>query len=302
MFDIIQFPVSGAETYWWLPVGVAFVISCCTSMGGVSGAFLLLPFQVSVLGFAGPAVSPTNLIFNIVAIPSGVYRYYREDRMVWPLVWTIIVGTVPGVFLGAIIRIKYLPDPDSFKLFAGLVLVYIGIRLCIDILRKIRRRASTNTGGRQLRVTAPHINAVNLRYEFNGEQFRASTPGLFALSLIVGIVGGAYGIGGGAIIAPFLVVVFGLPVYTIAGATLTATFVTSIVGVVFYTLMAPFYADTGLAIAPDWALGALFGIGGAAGMYVGARLQRFVPARVIKTVLAACILFVAVRYVVGFFL
>ena len=34
-------------------------------MGGVSGAFLLLPFQVSVLGFTSPAVSPTNLIFNI---------------------------------------------------------------------------------------------------------------------------------------------------------------------------------------------------------------------------------------------
>jgi uncharacterized membrane protein YfcA len=302
MFDIIQFPVSGVETYWWLPVAVAFVISCCTSMGGVSGAFLLLPFQVSILGFAGPAVSPTNLIFNIVAIPSGVYRYYREDRMVWPLVWTIIVGTVPGVFLGAIIRIKYLPDPVSFKLFVGLVLVYIGIRLCIDILRKIRGRASTNRVGRQLEVTAPFVSVMNVGYEFNGGQFRASTPGLFALSLIVGIIGGTYGIGGGAIIAPFLVVVFGLPVYTIAGAALMATFVTSIAGVVFYTLIAPFYADTGLAIAPDWALGALFGIGGAAGMYVGARLQRFVPARVIKTILAACILFVAVRYIVGFFM
>ena len=301
MFDMIQFPVSGVETYWWLPVAVAFVISCCTSMGGVSGAFLLLPFQVSILGFAGPAVSPTNMIFNIVAIPSGVYRYYREDRMVWPLVWTITVGTVPGVFLGAIIRIKYLPDPVSFKLFAGLVLLYISLKLCTDILRKMRGRASMNNSERQLIVTAPYVSSVSVGYEYDGEQFRASTPGILAMSLIVGIVGGTYGIGGGAIIAPFLVVVFGLPVYTIAGATLTATFVTSIAGVVFYTLIAPYYADTGLAIAPDWALGALFGIGGAAGMYVGARLQRFVPARVIKTILAACILFVAVRYVVGFF-
>jgi uncharacterized membrane protein YfcA len=301
MFDMIRFPVSGVETYWWLPVAVAFVISCCTSMGGVSGAFLLLPFQVSVLGFIGPAVSPTNLIFNIVAIPSGVYRYYREDRMVWPLVWIVIIGTLPGVFLGAIIRIKYLPDPASFKLFAGLVLLYIGIRLCTDILRKIRGRTSTNSGERQLKVTTPYVSAVNVGYEFNGEPFRASTPGLIALSFIVGIVGGTYGIGGGAIIAPFLVVVFGLPVYTIAGATLTATFVTSIAGVAFYTLIAPFYADIGLAIAPDWSLGALFGIGGAAGMYVGARLQKYVSARVIKTILAACILFVAVRYIAGFF-
>ncbi len=72
---MIEFPTSGVETYWWIPLTVAFVVSMFTSMGGVSGAFLLLPFQVSILGFAVPAVSPTNLVCNVVAIPSGVYGY-----------------------------------------------------------------------------------------------------------------------------------------------------------------------------------------------------------------------------------
>ncbi len=52
-------------------------------MGGVSGNFLLLSYQISVLNFTSPAVSPTNLVFNIVAIPSGVYRYLREGRKNW---------------------------------------------------------------------------------------------------------------------------------------------------------------------------------------------------------------------------
>ena len=65
--------------------------------------------------------------------------------------------------------------------------------------------------------------------------------------------------GGGAIIAPFVVAVMHLPVYTIAGAALFGTFVTSIAGVAFYQLVAPSYAATGLAVAPDWLLGALFG-------------------------------------------
>jgi uncharacterized membrane protein YfcA len=117
------------------------------------------------------------------------------------------------------------------------------------------------------------------------------------LSFIVGVVGGTYGIGGGAIIAPFLVAVFGLPVYTIAGAALLATLVTSVAGVIFYTAIAPFYAETGLAIAPDWVLGAMFGIGGAAGMYVGARIQKYIPETLIKALLAGCILFIAFRYV-----
>ena len=62
----MTFPVSGVEVALWVPPLVALVVSAFTSMGGVSGAFLLLPFQVSVLGFASPAVSSTNLVYNIV--------------------------------------------------------------------------------------------------------------------------------------------------------------------------------------------------------------------------------------------
>jgi uncharacterized membrane protein YfcA len=68
------FPVFKVTVHLLLPFIVALMVFTCTSMGGVSGAFLLLPFQVSALNFTSPAVSPTNLVFNIVAIPSGVYR------------------------------------------------------------------------------------------------------------------------------------------------------------------------------------------------------------------------------------
>ena len=54
------FPVSGVEVNPLIPPLAALVVSTFTSMGGVSGAFLLLPFPVSVLSFAGPAVGPTS--------------------------------------------------------------------------------------------------------------------------------------------------------------------------------------------------------------------------------------------------
>jgi uncharacterized protein len=93
----MYFPVAVIEINSGIPPAVAFAISLFTSMGGVSGAFLLLPFQISILGFNSPAVSATNHLFNIVAIPGGVWRYSREGRMVWPLTWIIIIGTLPGV-------------------------------------------------------------------------------------------------------------------------------------------------------------------------------------------------------------
>ena len=121
----MHFAVAGIDVQPWVPPLVAFGISFFTSMGGVSGAFLLLPFQMSFLGYTNPSVSATNQLFNVVAIPSGVYRYIREGRMVWPLTLVVVLGTLPGVFLGAIARVKWLPDPRNFKMFAGLVLLRI---------------------------------------------------------------------------------------------------------------------------------------------------------------------------------
>ena len=120
------------------------------------------------------------------------------------------------------------------------------------------------------------------------------------LSLLVGIIGGAYGIGGSAIIAPLLVGFFGLPVYTVAGAALLGNFITSVAGVLFYQAIAPFYPT--MSVAPDWLLGLLFGIGGFGGMYYGAKLQKFVSAKIIKWILVVCILVTAFDYIITFFL
>lgn len=281
---------------------VAFGISLLTSPAGLSGAFVLLPFQVSVLGYTAPGVTPTNLLFNIVAIPAGVYRFYREKRMVWPLVWTIAMGTLPGLFLGVIIRVRYLPDPRLFKLFVGAVLLYIAGRLVLDI-RKRRRMAVQNDSSviPRFEVTPLVYSVRRIEYEFNGERFGVSTIYIFLLSALVGMIGGIYGIGGGAILAPFLVAVFGLPVYTISGAALCATFLNSTVGVIFYAFLAPFFSSSASAVRPDWMLGIMFGVGGIAGIYAGARIQRFLPARLIKAVLAAIMLFIAGKYIIGYF-
>ncbi len=296
------FPVSGIEVNPFMPFIVAFVVSFFTSMGGVSGAFLLLPFQVSVLGYTAPSVSGTNQVFNIVAIPSGVYRYIREGRMLWPLTWAVIIGTLPGVFIGAWVRIKYLPDPKNFKLFVGMVLCYIGFRLLIDVIKnKGRKKVSnpTHTAGEPHSLELLESTLRQVKFDYDGETYEFSPPIVYAICFLVGIVGGIYGIGGGSIVAPFFVAIIGLPVYTVAGATLMGTFITSVAGVAFYQYLSWIYAD--MAVAPDWALGVLFGFGGLFGMYLGARTQKFVPAKVIKSILCGCVLFVAVRYIADFF-
>jgi len=318
----ILFPVSGVTTNVLLPPLVAMVISFFTSMGGISGAFLLLPFQMSVLNYTAPSVSGTNHVFNIVAIPSGVYRFIKEGRMAWPLTWVVVAGTLPGVFLGYYVRVLYLPDPRTFKFFVGLVLLYIGIRLGKDLLWKPKTKtAGTKSLEERFKAKANEIkkeqsaklaagipaDAVvktisvsmkKIEYEFWGERFSFSTVGMFALAVVVGIIGGAYGIGGGSIIAPFCVAVFRLPVYTIAGAALMGTFITSVAGGIFFSVIP---SAGGMSAMPDWPLGILFGLGGFIGMYFGARAQKFIPQKFIKAMLSIVIVFLAVKYIVQYF-
>ena len=319
----VQFPGSGVETWIFLPPLAAFVVSTFTSMGGVSGAFILLPFQMSFLGFTSPSVSSTNFIYNIVAIPSGVYRYFREGRLAWPLTWVVLVGTLPGLLIGYYLRIKYLPDPSTFKLFVGCVLLYIGVRLLHELTgraragrdkqrgldrkfaeraRKLKEEGASRSAGLPLEAVVKTVsfNLKRIEYEFWGERFGFSVPAMLLLAFVVGVIGGTYGIGGGAIIAPFCVAVFRLPVYTVAGAALLGTFLTSILGVIIYSVI-PIPGANGVATTwpPDVALGVLFGIGGFAGMYLGARLQKYVPQ---KFTAAAGIMFgLALQYINSIF-
>jgi len=292
----ILFPVSGVETSLLLPPLVSFVISFFSSMAGITGAFLILPFQMSVLGFATPSASATNFVYNVVGTPGGIIRYLREGRMVWPLAFAITIGTLPGVLAGYYIRVRYLPEPRNFKLFVGIILLYLGVR----VIKKVLHRGGQETPAAQndFRIRNITFNLTRMGFDFQAQKVEFSLAAIIILALAVGIIGGIYGIGGGAIIAPFCVAFLNIPVHTVAGAAIFGTFATSVAGVAIYSLV-PLY--NGHPAPPDWMLGALFGFGGLLGMYLGASCQKYVPERAIQAILALIIFTVSSNYILQFF-
>jgi uncharacterized membrane protein YfcA len=297
--DLLQviFPVAGIKTYLFIPPAVAFTISFFTSMAGISGAFLLLPFQMSVLGFTTTSVTSTNFLFNVTGTPGGVYRYIKECRFAWPVALIIVAGIIPGVLIGYYIRINLLPDPKSFKLFVGFILLFVALKLIKDAWAK-------SSGGQEKscsledRVENVSLTLKKTRFDFKKITHSFSTGGMLGLAFSVGIVGGVYGIGGGSIIAPFCITFFKLPVYTIAGAVLLGTFTASAAGVTFYS----FIPLNGEVAPPDWMLGILFGAGGLLGMYFGAKMQKYIPEKWIKLVLGIIVFIIASRYILRFFI
>lgn len=293
---VVTYPVSGVTINVLIPPLIAFVIAFLSSIGGLSGAFLILPVMVSVLGFAGPSASATNFLYNIVAIPGGAYRYWREGRLFGPLAWPLIIGTVPGILAGYYLRVSVLADPDRFRLFAGCVLGLIGAKLIWETLSKKKIKNSMTHGARP---EAGSMRPTKTEFRFDGEGFSFNPAVIVAVSFVVGVIGGAYGIGGGALLVPFCVMAFGLPVYVVAGAGLISTFAASVAGTAFYSLI-PSPLPMEVATSPDWLLGLSFGLGGLAGTYLGARSQKHLPQKLIKAVLAVLLIGIASKYVLAF--
>ena len=243
----------------------AFAVAVVATPAGISGAVLLLPFQVSVLGTPSPAVTPTNLLYNVVATPGALYRYWRQGQTGGRLAFVLISGTLPGVIAGSVIRVELLPGPRVFDMLISAVLLSLGIWL-------VATRAASGRRARPLRLIP--------------------APALVALALVVGCVGGIYGIGGGSILSPVLIG-SGRPAAEVAPAALASTLATSVAGVVTFTILSTHQRG---AIAPAWATGVALGIGGLAGSYTGARIQGRLPEALIRRVVGALVIVIGARY------
>jgi len=255
-------------TGWTVVVALlaAFGIAVTATPAGISGAVLLLPFQVSVLGTPSPAVTPTNLLYNVVATPGALYRYRRQHQTGGRLALLLTAGTLPGVVAGSVIRVELIPGPKIFDLVISGVLLPLGVWLAAT------RPARPASPARPLR----HI----------------PSPLLIGLACLVGCVGGIYGIGGGSILSPVLIGA-GRPAADVAPAALTSTFVTSMAGVVTFTILSVHHPGS---VAPDWPTGAALGLGGLAGGYTGARIQARLPDSLIRRIVGILVVAIGARY------
>lgn len=246
------------------------VIATLTTPVGVSGAVFLLPVQLQFLSVSSPQVTPTNLLYNIVSAPGALWKFHRRGSFTGSreLMVRLLAGTVPGVVLGAGVRVFLAPGEDVARLLAVALLAPIGYSL----VRPRRPGGAPTSPGR----VAAWISRRQRTAAF-----------------VVGVVGGVYGIGGGSILSPLLVA-GGLAVGVVAPAALATTWITSVVGAVVFTVLARFSTDP---VAPAWGVGIVCGLGGLIGGYLGVLLQPRIPELGLRTGLGVAALAVSGVYV-----
>jgi uncharacterized protein len=249
-----------------IALAAAYLIAVLATPAGISGAVLLLPFQVGVLGTPSPAVTPTNLLYNVISTPAALYRYWRQKQTGGRLALILITGTVPGVIAGSVLRVELLPGPQVFDFVIAAVLLPLGIWLALT------QPGRPDGSARPARVIP--------------------APVLVAMAAAVGCVGGIYGIGGGSILAPILIGTGRRPA-DVAPAALASTFVTSVAGVITFAILSVHRHGP---VAPDWPTGIALGLGGLAGAYTGARLQSRLPDVLIRRLVGVLVIAIGARY------
>jgi len=245
----------------------ALAIAVVTAPVGISGAVFLLPVQLDVLHIPSPRVTPTNLLFNVVAVPGALFRYGQRAATFGTLSRLLIAGTLPGVVAGAVIRVYLVPGVRPFRVIAGLVLLPLGAFV-------LARRSGDRGSVRRDPPMSPRR--------------------ITCLAAVVGVVAGIYGIGGGSLMGPVLVS-SGFTVAAVAPAALASTFVTSVVGAITYGVLA---LVTSGSIAPDWTVGLACGAGGLFGGYLGAHLQPRLPEPVLRVLLGTLAMALGVAYLI----
>jgi uncharacterized membrane protein YfcA len=247
-----------------LAFGAGLIVAVMTAPVGVSGAVFLLPVHLDVLRIPSPAVTPTNLMFNVISTPGALLRYRHTGVLIGPLTRQLIAGTLPGVVIGTLIRVYVAPGDRIFRVLAAAVLLPLGVWLC-------SRRRNVPPTPRTISPTTITVMGVG-----------------------AGVIGGIYGIGGGSLLGPILVGA-GFSVATVAPAALTATFLTSVAGVGTYGLLS---LTTDGPASPDWGVGLLCGLGGLIGGYLGARLQPRLPETALRMLLGTLAVALAITYIV----
>ena len=83
---------------------------------------------------------------QVMAAPGGFTTYRKQGRLIRPLAVILVAGTVPGILLGTVLRLRHLQDAGSFKPIAGGVLGLLALALVFYGLYALKDPVSRLSG------------------------------------------------------------------------------------------------------------------------------------------------------------
>ena len=286
----IYLPIAGQSVNALLIIALGGLVGLLSGLFGVGGGFLTTPLLI----FYGipPTVAVASATTQITgASVSGVYAHMRRGGVDFKMGGVMIAGGIIGSLAGAGL-FKLLQNSGQIDLVIGFLYVLllggIGGLMLKDALvalgwvrlEEARERPRHNRW----------VGALPLRWRFYASGLYLSPLAPFVLGFAAGVMTVLLGIGGGFILVPAMIYLLGMAPRVVVGTSLIMILAVSAVSTMIHAMTTQ---------AVDIVLAALLLAGGVIGAQYGAMLTTRLKPDLLRFALAAIILLVALRMLLG---
>lgn len=245
----------------WTAVLSGFAVGCIVGLTGVGGGSLMTPLLIGVFKLNPAVAIGTDLWFAALTKTGGAFAHHRHGHVDRSITRLLLIGSLPA----AVATIGWMHLAGVSKAWAGVLTLALGIALLLTAVVVAYRPVWQRLG---LRLEA----WIPVQYK----------PLLTVLvGAVLGVLVTLTSIGAGALGATLILLLYPrLPAQQVVG--------TDIAYAVPLTLVAGIgHATLGHV---DWALLAALLVGSLPGIWVGARLTKSLPDKLIRTLLAGSLL------------
>ncbi len=287
----VYLPIANLSVNGFLIVLLGAVTGVLSGLFGVGGGFLTTPLLI----FYGipPTVAAASASTQVTgASVSGVLAHSRRGGVDYRMGAVTVGGGIFGAIIGAVL-FRLLQAVGQIDIVINILYVVmlgaIGGLMLQEALATIRSNGETTKKVRKRRHH-PLIAALPMRWRFYRSGLYISPLAPFLLGFIVGILTMLMGVGGGFILVPAMLYILGMSGNVVVG--------TSLFQILFVTMATTMmHALTTQAV--DIVLAGLLLLGSVMGAQFGTQIAMKAKPEILRFVLAAIVLAVALRMLVG---
>ena len=288
----VYLPIANLSVNGLWIVALGGLTGILSGLFGVGGGFLTTPLLI----FYGvpPTVAAASASTQVTgASVSGVLAHSKRSGVDYRMGGVMVAGGVVGALIGALL-FRFLRSVGQIDTVINslyvILLGSIGTLMMREAIQAVRGGPGSTAPRR--RRHHPLVASLPMRWRFYGSGLYISPLAPLLLGVVVGILTMLMGVGGGFILVPAMLYILGMSANVVVG--------TSLFNILFVTI-ATTITHSLTTHAVDIVLVALLLIGSVTGAQVGTQMAvRFKP-EILRFVLAAIVLAIALRMFFGLF-
>jgi uncharacterized membrane protein YfcA len=240
---------------------MSFCVGLLIGLTSMGGAALMAPFLILIVGVKPVTAVGTDLVYGAITKIVGAGVHLKQGTVDLDVVKKLATGSVPGGILGALLVILLPHITHDAEKYVKRAIAVLLVLVAITLLARVLTRFSEAT-------PSP------ARLKFLHDR------GTIIWGAVVGFCVGATSVGSGSLLAPFLMMLYPTKTAKVVGTDVFhAAVLVSVTGIA--------HATSG---GVEWPLVPLLLTGSIPGVLLGSWVASRVPARPLRTGLAALLL------------